>query len=373
MPKEVQNIQSNSEQAQRQAALISRNRNQTKLYAQNYYLNKSRAEQSFRAWDAHEMSWVWQKFYESERTIAELEKCIKDTPPVDKANELRDWIFYPTKLAALQFEVLRRQMEEWKASYEELGKTEQDRQDYEIAYAHILFDSANSKQKRKLASFNPPKIPASTYAEIFTFKGKSSIVAKSFIHCANALANDALLRCRQIESLKGLDIRNNAAVSEVEVKVNYVIGVKNEILKIRSFYRNVSEYIDAKIDVWEEAVKQVDQVKADFDTIAEYLDLERIIDEKVSSLEDIKDDYTSLGETFDSLFAELNSLYTINVQRFDVIMAAGWCNPLPRKNELKRKLAEYRRIGGYGVTREDTPVNTETVVDQNIGGLDNEN
>jgi len=373
MHEEVQNIQIDTEQAQRRAALISRNRNQTRLYAQNYYLNKPRQEQSFRAWDVHEMSWIWQKFYESERTIAELEKCIKDTPPVDKANELRDWVFYPTKLAALQFEVLRRQMEEWKVSYEALGKTEQDRQDYETTYAHILFDSIHSKQKRKLATFNPPKIPASTYAEIFTFKGKNSIVAKSFISCGNALANDALLRCRQIESLKGLDIRDSAAVNEVEIKVNYVIGIKNEILKIKSFYRNVSEYIDAKIDMWEEAVVQIDQVKADFDTIAEYLELERIIDEKVSSLEDIKDDYASLGETFDSLFTELNSLYTANVQRFDVIMAAGWHNPLPIKNQLERKLAEYRRISGHSMPRENTPANTETGVGQNIGGLNNEN
>lgn len=373
MPDEVQNTHPNSEQAQRRMALISRNRNQARLYAQNYYLNKCRAEQNFRAWDAHEMSWVWQKFYESERTIAELEKCIKDTPPVDKANELRDWVFYPTKLAALQFEVLRRQMEEWKVSYEEIGKTEQDRQDYETTYAHILFDSANSKQKRKLASFNPPKIPASTYAEIFTFKGKSSIVAKAFIPCGNALANDALLRCRQIESLKGLDIRNNAAVSEVEVKVNYVIGIKNEILKIKSFYGNVSEHTDAKIDMWEEAVNQVDQVKADFDTIAEYLDLERIIKEKISFLEGIKDDYASLGETFDSLFVELNSLYTANVQRFDVIMAAGWHNPLPMKNQLERKLAEYRRISRHSMPRENIPASAETDVTQNIGGLSNEN
>lgn len=247
--------------AEKNAILLSQNIRAQLALRQAYYINQVRGEADYEEWDANELSWIFQQFYEAESTIAKLRVRLNEDHPLQQARELEDWLTYPTKILNKQIQLLVAAVQDMKTPL--VDRTAALKKDYFTETTDIFFNRKpvgifNHERKPKWDE-NKFKvgtpIPNLLYAGLETHEQSKTL----YVHM-NAVVNAGKRWLLEIAKKKGkIDYTNKVQFQEVvAIMTKHLTTQAAHIERIKPMYEmNRNRWAYARFEEWGSFIKQV--------------------------------------------------------------------------------------------------------------------
>ena len=246
---------------EKNAVLLSQNDRAAQSLRQAYYINQARLEEDYEQWDANELSWIFQQFYNAEATIAKLRVRLNEDHPLQQARELEDWLTYPTKILNKQIQLLVAAVQDMKTPL--VDRVAALRKDYFTETTDIFFNRKpvgifdhERKPKWDTNKFKVgTPIPNLAYAGLETHEQSKAL----YVHM-NAVVNAGKRWLLEIAKKKGgLDYTNETQFQEVVAMMDtHLVTQASYIERIKPMYEaNRNRWAYAKFEEWDSFIKQV--------------------------------------------------------------------------------------------------------------------
>lgn len=246
---------------EKNAILLSQNDRAAQGLRQAYYINQARLEEDYEQWDANELSWIFQQFYEAEATIAKLRVRLNEDHPLQQARELEDWLTYPTKILNKQIQLLVAAVQDMKTPL--VDRVAALRKDYFTETTDIFF---NRKPAGIFDHERKPKwddnkfkvgtpIPNLVYAGLETHEQSKAL----YVHM-NAIVKTSKHWLLEIAKKKGkIDYTNKVQFQEVVAMMNkFLVTQADHLERIKPMYEaNRNRWAYARFEEWDSFIKQV--------------------------------------------------------------------------------------------------------------------
>lgn len=276
-------------------ALAARNQAATNKSFVEYYINKPRGEMSYEEWDASQASWMWQMYYNSEKTIVELKQLLEEVHPLEGAQKTERMLQIPLWHAHFQSQQLVRNMRGLRENFAELLPPikKNDVEEYKAKMYDIDFQK---KSKPYNAPFNRPEPLAAIYTPIMLY-GLNSKFTKGVSMSHNAIAKVITTRLNTNTSKSiTLKISSSDRNAVEAVKVEYE-DLQKEILSLKHTNTQFSRdngrryYPEAQFELWDKVAKDLDDQQAEYLAAREMEDKISTEEEHIETLESLKLNY----------------------------------------------------------------------------------
>lgn len=235
---------------EKNAILLSQNDRASQSLRQAYYINQARLEADYEEWDANELSWIFQQFYEAESTIAKLRVRLHEDHPLQQARELEDWLVYPTKILNKQMQLLITAVQEMKKPLAD--RASQLKVDYHKQATDIFYNRKVPYHNR----FAVGKPIPSTFLDTQTTHMQSKAL---YVHM-NAVVKAGKRWLLEIAKKKGkIDYTNKVQFQEVvAIMTRHLVSQAEHIERIKPMYEaNRNRWAYARFEEWDSFIKQV--------------------------------------------------------------------------------------------------------------------
>lgn len=262
-----------------------------KSYAE-YYINKPRGEMSYEEWDASQASWMWQMYYNSEKTIVELKQLLEEVHPLEGAKKTERMFQIPLWHAHFQSQQLARNMRGLRENFMELMPPIK-RNDVEEYKAKMYDIDFQKKSKPYNAPFNRAIPIAAIYTPLYLY-GLNSRFTKGITMAHNAVAKVITTRLNANTSKSiTLKISSSDGNALEAVKLEYE-NLQKEIISLRHTNTQFSKdngrryYPEGQFELWDKVSKDLDAQQAEFLAAREMEDKISAEEEHIEALESLK-------------------------------------------------------------------------------------
>lgn len=281
--------------AEKKDALLARNQAATSKSFAEYYINKPREAISYEQWDASQASWMWQMYYNSEKTIVELKQLLEEVHPLEGAQKTERMFMQPIWHSHFQSQQLVRNMRGLRENFTELWAPIKwnDLAEYQAKMLEVDFQK---KSKPYNAPYNRAEKPAALYTNIYLY-GTNSRFTKGIVMANNAIAKVVATRLNANTSKSiTLKISSSDGNALEAVKVEYE-ELQKEVLALKHTNTQLSSndgrryYPEAQFELWDKVIKDLDAEQAEYLGARAMEDKISVEEEHIETLESLKLNY----------------------------------------------------------------------------------
>lgn len=298
---------------EKNAILLSQNDRASQSLRQAYYINQARLEADYEEWDANELSWIFQQFYEAESTIAKLRVRLHEDHPLQQARELEDWLTYPTKILNKQIQLLVAAVQDMKTPLED--RTKSLKLDYHKQATDIFYNRKVDYHNRFAVGC---PIPSLLEGALTTHAQSKALYAHM-----NAIVNAGKRWLLEIAKKKGkIDYTDKTQFQEVvAIMTRHLVSQAEHIERIKPMYEaNRNRWAYARFEEWDSFIKQVRREHE----FRKAVPMWKMFKSKVDSA---VEDFLGCEESEKEMYAiAINNLFTSTSDTTDIW--DGWNDPV---------------------------------------------
>lgn len=341
--------------AEKAQLLSSRNMAASLSAKEAYYINKARGKVNYEEWDESQASWMWQMYYNSEKTIVELKQTLESVHPIESTEKLSQILQQPIYGAYYQASAIANNMKILVDSVSKLNKTVRlnDVEEYRTR----MLDVDYPRSKPVNSAFNKRQGLPSLMQDINLY-GTNSHFVKGYISAHNAIAKVITARINaNVAKSVTLKVSGSDLPAIEAVKVEFQ-NLQAEALSLRNankeFGDSKQSYAEAQFELWEKTLNSLDAEQKEFldaFSIESSVSAEEV---KIESLEKLKLSYDNTKpDTTIEFEATLDTMWDSGPKDEWLAGLANldnkWVeNAESRVARIERLINEYKKIIDFG-------------------------